>query len=238
MTRVGSRFGSTLAPNRVTDVSRIRGTRKTRKDTRGHDGKPNRVQGDTRGNVGTREDTRYAGFGTVRPRVQFPGPRPKSEYDPGVTAVAGSQPDHSFQKHCSVAGSSQPPLLRSSARRAAGRRDHPQRAILDAREEDLLSVRRPAGVGGPKVVARKPPGLATRGGNDPDRPMAVVDGPHERHAPAVWREGRVTFTSDAVQRKRLVQSDGIAPVGLSDLDAEIALFDAAVVLVSDPAAVR
>jgi hypothetical protein len=37
----------------------------------------------------------YVGFGTVRPRVQIPGPRPKSEYDPGVTARAGRAPDHS-----------------------------------------------------------------------------------------------------------------------------------------------
>ena len=40
-----------------------------------------------------------------------------------------------------------------------------------------------------------------------------------------------------MQRERLIQSDGAAPVGLSDLDAEIALFDAAVVLVGNPAAI-
>jgi hypothetical protein len=34
------------------------------------------VQEANGGNGGTREDTTYAGFGTVRPRVQIPGPRP------------------------------------------------------------------------------------------------------------------------------------------------------------------
>ena len=46
-----------------------------------------------------------------------------------------------------------------------------------------------------------------------------------------------TFNDSAVQRERLVQSDGAAAVSRSDLDAEIALFDAAVVRVRDPAAV-
>jgi hypothetical protein len=40
-------------------------------------------------------------FGTVRPRVQIPGPRPKSEYDDGIMAGAhggaGSQPYHKLQ---------------------------------------------------------------------------------------------------------------------------------------------
>src|SRR5690348_13318193 len=35
-------------------------------------------------------------FGTVRPRVQIPGPRPKSEYDPGVTAHPAMAMDHSW----------------------------------------------------------------------------------------------------------------------------------------------
>src|SRR5438552_12257561 len=38
-----------VAPNRVTDVSRIRGTRRARKDTEGHDGLRNCVQEDTEG---------------------------------------------------------------------------------------------------------------------------------------------------------------------------------------------
>src|SRR2546421_3593355 len=65
-----------LARNRVTAVSRIRGTRRTQKETSGHEGACNRVQEDTKGNAGTREDTTYGRFGTVRPRVQIPGPRP------------------------------------------------------------------------------------------------------------------------------------------------------------------
>jgi len=32
----------------------------------------------------------------VRPRVQIPGPRPISEYDPGVTARAAMAMDHSW----------------------------------------------------------------------------------------------------------------------------------------------
>src|SRR6266702_365914 len=35
-------------------------------------------------------------FGTVRPRGQIPGPRPISEYDPGVTANAAMAMDHSW----------------------------------------------------------------------------------------------------------------------------------------------
>jgi len=37
----------------------------------------------------------FAEFGTVRPRVQIPGPRPKSEYDSGIAARSGWAPDHS-----------------------------------------------------------------------------------------------------------------------------------------------
>jgi len=66
-----------LARRRVTDVSRIRGTRRTQKDTRRHDSERNWVREDTVGTGGTREDTMYVGFGTVRPRVQIPGPRPE-----------------------------------------------------------------------------------------------------------------------------------------------------------------
>src|SRR2546430_6177111 len=62
--------------NRVTDVSRIRGTRRSQEDTTGHDDARNQVREDTGGHGRTREDTTYAGFGTVRPRVQIPGPRP------------------------------------------------------------------------------------------------------------------------------------------------------------------
>jgi len=70
----------TLSPC-LTDVSRIRGTRRIRKDTEGHDGPRNSVQEDTGGTGGTLEDTTYVGFGTVRPRVQIPGPRPVFEYE-------------------------------------------------------------------------------------------------------------------------------------------------------------
>src|SRR5258706_442976 len=68
----------------------------------------------------------------------------------------------------------------------------------------------------------------------PHRPAAD---PEREFVRAVWREGRITFTGNAVKGERLIESDGIAPVGDSHLDAEIALFDAAVARVCDPAAV-
>jgi hypothetical protein len=36
-----------------------------------------------------------ADFGTVRPRVQIPGPRPNFEYDSGLTAYPSRTPYHS-----------------------------------------------------------------------------------------------------------------------------------------------
>jgi hypothetical protein len=47
-------------------MSRIRGTGRTREDTEGHEGGRVWVQEDTAGTLGTLEDTRHAGFGTVR----------------------------------------------------------------------------------------------------------------------------------------------------------------------------
>ena len=68
-------------------MSRTRGTRRTPKDTGGHVGERNREQEDTGGIVGTPEDTRYVGFGTVRPRVQIPGPRPFLHSKPAISDV-------------------------------------------------------------------------------------------------------------------------------------------------------
>ncbi len=70
--------------------------------------------------------------------------------------------------------------LEQAARLAAGCPDPPQGVVLGSggpltSEEDLCPVRRPAGVGGPKVVAREPPGLAAGCGYDPHRPMGFVD---------------------------------------------------------------
>ena len=76
-------------------MSRIHGTRRIREVTGGHDEDPIRVQEEPRGHHRTREDTLLRRFGTVRPRVQIPGPRPKSEYDSGATAGAGRAPYHS-----------------------------------------------------------------------------------------------------------------------------------------------
>src|SRR5712691_582758 len=70
----------------VTAVSRIRGTQ--------------RVQEDTGGAAGIRTDTTLGRFGTVRPRVQIPGPRPKNVFksrsSPAPSGAWGSQGGHRF----------------------------------------------------------------------------------------------------------------------------------------------
>src|SRR2546428_8754160 len=72
-------------------MSRIRGTRRKREDTGGHEGRRNRVPEDTGGTGRTREDTIYAGFGTVRPRGQIPGPRPNSYSKSALSGVVQSR---------------------------------------------------------------------------------------------------------------------------------------------------
>ena len=67
---------SVSEPLEVTAVSRIHGTRRIHEVTGGHEEDPIRVQEEPRGNHRTREDTPLRRFGTVRPRVQIPGPRP------------------------------------------------------------------------------------------------------------------------------------------------------------------
>src|SRR5437899_10099713 len=68
---------SVSEPLEVTAVSRIHGTRRIHEVTGGHEEDPIRVQKEPRGHHRTREDTALPRFGTVRPRVQIPGPRPK-----------------------------------------------------------------------------------------------------------------------------------------------------------------
>src|SRR6266581_9249153 len=68
-----------LTTAEVTTVSRNSGTRRTREDTDGHDHRANQVQQDTGGPAGILKDTSLRRFGTVRPRVQIPGPRPISD---------------------------------------------------------------------------------------------------------------------------------------------------------------
>jgi hypothetical protein len=65
-----------LTTAEVTAVSRNSGTRRIREDTQGHDQGANQAQEDTGGAAGIRKDTTLGRFGTVRPRVQIPGPRP------------------------------------------------------------------------------------------------------------------------------------------------------------------
>src|SRR5712692_6497035 len=61
---------------RITAVSRTRGTRRIQEVTGGHEEHRARVQEEPCGPHRTREDTASRRFGTVRPRVQIPGPRP------------------------------------------------------------------------------------------------------------------------------------------------------------------
>jgi len=68
------------AAREVTAVSRIRGTGRIQEDTQGHDAAASQVQEDTGGPAWIPEDTTLRRFGTVRPRVQIPGPRPISEF--------------------------------------------------------------------------------------------------------------------------------------------------------------
>jgi len=67
-------------------------------------------QEDTQGTAGVRKDTPLCRFGTVRPRVQIPGPRPISELriseSDGSQAVAGSQGGHRFSWNLVVAAPS------------------------------------------------------------------------------------------------------------------------------------
>ena len=70
--------GCDLRLPRVTAVSQTPGTARKQEDTQGHDGAANQVQEDTGGAAGMQKDTTPRRFGTVRPRVQIPGPRPKS----------------------------------------------------------------------------------------------------------------------------------------------------------------
>jgi hypothetical protein len=67
-----------LTTAEVTAVSRNSGTRRIREDTQGHDQGANQAQENTGGAAGIRKDTTLGRFGTVRPRVQIPGPRPIS----------------------------------------------------------------------------------------------------------------------------------------------------------------
>src|SRR5207249_996934 len=72
-------------------------------------GSANRVQEDTQGVGRSREDTASTWFGTVRPRVQIPGPRPISEYDPCVTPGLGRGPTGRRGRRAHLASGSRPP---------------------------------------------------------------------------------------------------------------------------------
>jgi hypothetical protein len=84
----------------VTAVSRIRRTQRIQEVTGGHDEDQLRVRKEPRGHQRTREDTTLRRFGTVRPRVQIPGPRPKivfkSTTSPARSGARGSQGGHRF----------------------------------------------------------------------------------------------------------------------------------------------
>ena len=76
-----------LTTAEVTAVSRNSGTRRIREDTQGHDQGANQAQEDTGGAAGIRKDTTLGRFGTVRPRVQIPRPRPNFEFEPDSAAA-------------------------------------------------------------------------------------------------------------------------------------------------------
>src|SRR5712691_6785829 len=76
---------------RITAVSRTRGTRRIQEVTGGHEEHRARVQEEPCGPHRTREDTASRRFGTVRPRVQIPGPRPFSYSKSTISNVVWSQ---------------------------------------------------------------------------------------------------------------------------------------------------
>ncbi len=82
---------SVSEPLEVTAVSRIHGTRRIHEVTGGHEEDPIRVQEEPRGHHRTREDTPLRRFGTVRPRVQIPGPRPFLYSKSLISVVARSE---------------------------------------------------------------------------------------------------------------------------------------------------
>jgi hypothetical protein len=80
-----------LTTAEVTAVSRNSGTRRIREDTQGHDQGADQVRGDTVGPAGILKDTSLRRFGTVRPRVQIPGPRPFLYSKSAISDVVWSQ---------------------------------------------------------------------------------------------------------------------------------------------------
>jgi len=115
-----------LASRRVTGVSRTRGTRRIQEVTGGHEEDPARVLEEPCGQLRTREDTASRRLGTVRPRVQIPGPRPchvsrhpGQFFQLGRLASAGGEAN----AYPRPAGSAQFKTVRSlSAGRTEGRR--------------------------------------------------------------------------------------------------------------------
>jgi hypothetical protein len=80
-----------LTTAEVTAMSRNSGTRRIREDTQGHEQGANQVQEDTGGPEGKLKDTSRRRFGTVRPRVQIPGPRPISSSKSPILDVIRSR---------------------------------------------------------------------------------------------------------------------------------------------------
>ncbi len=95
------RSGVSLRALEITAVSRIHGTRRIHEVTGGHEEDPFRVQEERRRHHRTPEDTPLRRFGTVRPRVQIPGPRPK--LDRGHPNISCHR-DGSDPRYCSRIG--------------------------------------------------------------------------------------------------------------------------------------
>jgi len=75
-------------------VSRIHGTRRIHEVTGGQEEDPIRVLEEPRGHHRTRKDTPVRRFGTVRPRVQIPGPRPKIVFRIETLPASPTPPCH------------------------------------------------------------------------------------------------------------------------------------------------
>ena len=79
-TKDGARFWGLIRIRRVTAGSQSPGIGRLFRVTKGHQAGRFRIREDDTGVSRTPEVTSPPRFGTVRPRVQIPGPRPKSEF--------------------------------------------------------------------------------------------------------------------------------------------------------------
>ena len=87
-TKDGARFWGLIRIRRVTAGSQSPGIGRVLRVTKGHEAGRFRIREDDTGVCRTPEDTSPPRFGTVRPRVQIPGPRPL--FSPSDDDLGGS----------------------------------------------------------------------------------------------------------------------------------------------------